>query len=112
MTTVPDDESLSHLMENSRLEIPQDKENRRTEHHGTMQRFHSSCYWDRVEQVGCDPRIQTHSIKEDKRVTSLLILSLTPSQAGFGKNKIIPGVNKIQVEDTEWVTILGKTNVG
>jgi len=31
-------------MENNRMETPHDKEDRRTEHHGTMQRFHSSCY--------------------------------------------------------------------
>lgn len=46
-------------MENDRMETPRNKEDRRTEHHGTMQRFHSSCY--KVEQVGYDPRIQTDS---------------------------------------------------
>ena len=32
-------------MGNDRMETPHNKEDRRTEHHGTMQRFHSSCYW-------------------------------------------------------------------
>lgn len=64
-------------VENNKLETSHSKDDRRTELHGTMQRFHWSDYLYKVEQWAIIPGSrQTHSIKKTKYVTWLLSPSL------------------------------------